>query len=543
VSTRERPALATIGGFTRPRDNIAHGTHHASHLACAAIAEVGGYSGIDAYHENARATARSAELAFPPSPPIRLFNQAELPTTRTRYSAIYVANGEQIGPVPFVLRPNDDWVPLVLSIGTAHAAPQWQSLFLALASGSVRGTDGFIFKSKAAHNIFRHVWEDWCARFGFSPGFPHDSVVVPNGVDTATLQRSASLRDQTRRLLRLAAEDVVFLAFSRLSPGTKGDQLALITRWKDVVQQAPRALLLLSGSQVDRTFVMELRLWARQAGVANRVLIVENPFELLGNARNALMSAADAFVHVTTGLEETSSLVVHEAMAHSLPVIASNWAGLAEVVTTAETGFLVPTLATAAPPGLNAALFGTTDLPVVLAASRTVHCHYDELVHAAVALVDPERRQAMGAAARQACEGRSLQSIGRAHVAYFDHVSGEAKRAWGARTEGDFRPLVDLDRILATQASSRLHPEQRVRLVRPANAALLTAGWTAESLGEIRSVLRSFEHAREVDLITVANAICAEGTPQVRAKDTFGAASRLIVRLLNHGVIELVQHG
>jgi glycosyltransferase involved in cell wall biosynthesis len=541
VSSRERTTLATIGGFTRPRDHIAHGTHHASYLACAAIAEVGGYSDIDVYHENARATARSAELVLPSSPPARLLNQAELPTTTNHYAAIYVANGEQIGPVPFVLRPNDDWAPLVLTIGTAHTAPQWQSLLVALASGSVRATDGFMFKSQAAQNIFRHVWEDWCARFGFSPRFPRDSVVIPNGVDTAKLRRSPTLRDQTRRLLRIAAEDVVFLAFSRISPGTKGDQLALITRWKEVIERAPRALLLLSGSQVDRTFVMELRLLAREAGVADRVLIVENPFELLGNARNALMSAADAFVHVTTGLEETSSLVVHEAMAHSLPVIASNWAGLAEVVTPGESGFLLPTFATAAPPGLNAALFGTTDLPVILAAGRTVHCQYDELVHAALALVDPERRQAMAATARQESEGRNVQSIGRAQVAYFDHVSAEAKSAWGARIKGDFRPLVDLDRILATQASGRLHPEQRVRLVRPARAGLLTAGWTAESLAEISSALRAFEHAREVDIMTVADAIGAEGTPQ--AKDTFSAASRLIVRLLNHGVIELVLDG
>ena len=47
MTTDDRKRLAVIGGFTRPRDNIAHGTHHAAYIACEAIAATGAYATID----------------------------------------------------------------------------------------------------------------------------------------------------------------------------------------------------------------------------------------------------------------------------------------------------------------------------------------------------------------------------------------------------------------------------------------------------------------------------------------------------------------
>ncbi|HEY0712898.1 MAG TPA: hypothetical protein VGF45_09510, partial [Polyangia bacterium] len=62
-----RTKLAIIGGFTRPRENIAHGTHHAAYLTCEAIAQAGRYSGIDLYNDGAGQGARG-ELVTPPTP-------------------------------------------------------------------------------------------------------------------------------------------------------------------------------------------------------------------------------------------------------------------------------------------------------------------------------------------------------------------------------------------------------------------------------------------------------------------------------------------
>ena len=171
-NSERRTKLAVVGGFTQPRDDIAHGTHHAAYGACEAIARAGVYSEIHVFHERpvgdpARGArcCRARRLAG-------VFDKTEMPAIAERYQAIYVANGEQIGPVPHVLRPHEDWAPVICSVGTAHSAPQWQSLLLALASDSVRPTDGFVFKSRAAQTLFREVWTAWKVRLALEPAFP-----------------------------------------------------------------------------------------------------------------------------------------------------------------------------------------------------------------------------------------------------------------------------------------------------------------------------------------------------------------------------------
>ena len=540
----ERTKLAVIGGFTKPRDSIAHGTHHASYVACQALAAVGGYSEIHVYQEFPPPPGRGGELILPKQPPSRVFDKSAMPTTSERYQAIYIANGEQIGPVPYLLRPHDDWAPLICSVGTAHSAAQWHSLLVALASGAVRTTDGFVFKSRAARALFREVWSEWTGRLGMAPPFPESSVVIPNGVDVELHRRSPPLRDEARRQLRLGAQDVVFLAFSRLSPGTKGDQQALIVRWRDVLQRFPQAVLVLAGAQVDRNFTMEQRQLARAAGVAERVLVVENPFELMPNARGSLMSAADVFVHLTTGTEEVSPLVTHEAMAHGLPVIATDWAGNAEVIADGETGYLIATRAAPVAAGWNAATFATTDLPVALAASRSVACGFDDFVMRAVALADPQRRLAMGAAARKSVEGRTTQMVARAHADFIRERSAEARVGWSGQHA--FRPLITMDQVLGAQTAGRLAATDRVRLANGERAVLLTTGWQPDSAPLVEVALAALRGQPEVALGALAERLYPPPptvTGSARQALAFQAASRLLVRLLNYDVIRLVDSG
>jgi hypothetical protein len=175
------------------------------------------------------------------------------------YAAIYAANGEQITASPWVLRPQRSRAPVVCSVGTTHITGQWLYLLVALASGASRASDGFIFKSQAARSLFDSVWQAWRTRLAPGAEFPGQHTVIGNGVDVQQNRLSPALREDTRRQLRIGPDDVVFLAFSRLSPGTKGDPLAQLVRWRQVLDRAPRALLILSGMVVDRAFVAELR--------------------------------------------------------------------------------------------------------------------------------------------------------------------------------------------------------------------------------------------------------------------------------------------
>ena len=529
----KREQLAFLGGFKRPRNDLAQGTHQAGFQTCQVIAAQSSHREIHLYSDSAVA-GRGAEFVVAGRPPLRVFEKLALPGTREKYAAVYVNNGEQLGTAPFVLRPEHDWAPVILTIGTAHSAPQWQSLLVALASGAVRGTDGFIFKSKAAMRLFERVWDVWRDRFGFLP-FPRaTSVVIPNGTDVHALKRSPQLRAETRRALRIPEDAVVFLAFSRLSPGTKGDQLALIARWKIVAERFPNALLLLSGAQVERAFVMELRSLARAAGVGDQVLVLENPFELFSDARGSLMSAADVFVHVSTGVEETSPLVVHEAMAHSLPIVATDWAGVSEIIDDDIEGYLIATHAMPMAPATSAALFGGSDLRLALAASQSAVCAFDDLVDRVCLFRAADRRSRMGAAARARAERWTLAAMARAHLAHVDRVSAAAERAWTGDTS--FRPLVDFAVVLEAQARRNLSGATRVRATGRADVELALHGCKDDERLRVKAALAS----TPATLGALSAAIAPSGDDGLPAGAALAESGALLVRLLNFGALEIL---
>ena len=53
--------------------------------------------------------------------------------------------------------------------------------------------------------------------------------------------------------------------------------------------------------------------------------------------------AADLVVSLVDNIQETFGLVIVEAMASGLPVVATDWNGYRDLVVDGETGFLVPT--------------------------------------------------------------------------------------------------------------------------------------------------------------------------------------------------------
>jgi hypothetical protein len=62
------------------------------------------------------------------------------------------------------------------------------------------------------------------------------------------------------------------------------------------------------------------------------------------DTRFAVWHAADIFASLSDNIQETFGLVIVEAMASGLPVVASDWDGYRDLVSDGETGLLVPTL-------------------------------------------------------------------------------------------------------------------------------------------------------------------------------------------------------
>ena len=92
-------------------------------------------------------------------------------------------------------------------------------------------------------------------------------------------------------------------------------------------------------------------------------------------ARFAVWSAADIATSLVDNIQETFGLVVVEAMACGLPIVASDWDGYRDLVDHGSTGFLAPTtmVARAADTAPSRLLFGEISYDHFLAeSSQTV---------------------------------------------------------------------------------------------------------------------------------------------------------------------------
>ena len=182
--------------------------------------------------------------------------------------------------------------------------------------------------------------------------------VVPNGVDTDVFHPRD--RAATRAELGLGSEQLV-LALGRLNR-EKGHHTAIAA----LAQLDPPARLVIVGDGADRGRLEEL---ARTLGVADRVTFAGGqPTDIVAR----YLAASDAFVFPTER-DEGAPMVLVEAMASGVPVIASDIAQISEVVDrNGENGFLVR----------------LADVGGTVAALRTI-------------LSDPERGRAVGERGRE----------------------------------------------------------------------------------------------------------------------------------------------
>ena len=154
------------------------------------------------------------------------------------------------------------------------------------------------------------------------------ATVIPNGVDTASFAHPAA--PVSRAELGFADDDVVFCYAGRLGPEKNTRWLA--EEFARAAATAPRARLLVIGDGPSRA-AAEAAL--AEAGARDRA-------RFLGMVAYERMpdfeAAADVFV--TASVSEVHPLVVLEAMAAGLPVVAVSSPGIADTVTDGVSGLL-----------------------------------------------------------------------------------------------------------------------------------------------------------------------------------------------------------
>ena len=168
---------------------------------------------------------------------------------------------------------------------------------------------------------------DRYVRIGAAP--QHKIRYYPNGVDTERFCPNFEVRVKLRKELGLG-EAFVWLAVGRFDPPK--DYPTMLRAFSVVAQRYPNARLLIAG---DGPLKPSMSVLARELGIARCV-----PF--LGIRRDVpeLMNAADAYV--MSSAWEGMPMVLLEAHASGLPVVATNVGGNREVVLPEKTGFLVP---------------------------------------------------------------------------------------------------------------------------------------------------------------------------------------------------------
>jgi len=225
-----------------------------------------------------------------------------------------------------------------LRMDTPMSAYSWMVL-------NSREEDTFIATSSSARSViestFSAVFDRLSGSFGVAKASFHPPRVVtlPFGVDIPA--ESSLDTDAARTLLEIPMNALVILYLGRLSEEYKADLDVLLLAVAKLSRQYPDIVLLLAGQVDKENYTGHLNKHIHALGLSPNVLIIPNFPEVL---KSAIYSAADVFVMLADSIQETFGVAILEAMAHGLPIVASDWSGYRDIVLEGETGILVRTV-------------------------------------------------------------------------------------------------------------------------------------------------------------------------------------------------------
>lgn len=156
--------------------------------------------------------------------------------------------------------------------------------------------------------------------------------IVPNGIDPLRFVSDPrpSTRANVREELGLNPDHPVVLQVARFHPVK--DHATAVRAIAEVVEEIPHTVLLLAGDGPERAHIEAL---AAQLEIASNVRFLGVRTDI-----PRLMAAADLFM--LSSLSEGISVTLLEAMGCSLPIVATDVGGNAEVIGSHEAGLLSP---------------------------------------------------------------------------------------------------------------------------------------------------------------------------------------------------------
>ncbi|HEY2785007.1 MAG TPA: glycosyltransferase family 4 protein [Fimbriiglobus sp.] len=215
-----------------------------------------------------------------------------------------------------------------------------------LLTGPFEPYDALICTSNAVLRMVRAATENYAEylreRVGGDPRVRMRLEVIPLGVDTDRFHPpSPGERAARRETLGIGYDEVAILFVGRLSHHTKAHPFPLFHAADRAARETGRKVhLILAGWANNEAVLQAFREGAATFAPHVRVSFVDGTKP---ETRSAVWHAADVFCSLSDNIQETFGLVIVEALASGLPVVASDWDGYKDLVTNGETGWLVPT--------------------------------------------------------------------------------------------------------------------------------------------------------------------------------------------------------
>ncbi|OOQ86422.1 glycosyl transferase [Penicillium brasilianum] len=188
---------------------------------------------------------------------------------------------------------------------------------------------GFLFRTRAVHTIFYPC----SAIRGYleRAGAPVDRMVqLGRGVDTVLF--APTHRDEAYRREIAPNGEIILICVCRIAP-EKGFEFLAQVATRLAADKVPFKLLIVGG---NRNPVVENKVKRLFDGVRNHVVFTGF---LTGVALARAYASADLFLHCS--ITETFGLVVLEAMASGIAVIARDQGGPSDIIRHDQTGYLV----------------------------------------------------------------------------------------------------------------------------------------------------------------------------------------------------------